>query len=92
MGRHQLGAELLDHDLSAEQRLQDDEDARHQGSDKERAIAASCAEERDQPHRGDQWPHRERCHQAVAVLDPGVQLSGWNPLAEARRPIRAAQA
>jgi len=88
---NQLSPELLDHDLAAQQRLEDDKDAGDEGGRQEGAIVSPCGEEGDQADRRHQRPHRERRHETMAVLDPGVQLGGGNPFAEAGRPIGAAE-
>ena len=89
--RDQLGTQLLDHHLTAEHGLHHHQHPCHHGRDEHRAIAATRAHHGDQCDPADQRPHGERGDQAVGVLDPGIEVRGWDPRAEAERPIRAAE-
>jgi hypothetical protein len=91
VGGHQLGREPLEHDRRAQQRLHDDENTGDDRGAEQGRVTTAVAEQRDQSDGADQRPDEHRGDQPVAVLDPGMEVGRRDPVAEAERPIRAAQ-
>ena len=79
------------HDRRAKQGLHDHEDARHHRGDEHRQVAAALAEHGDEGHGADQRSDEDGGGQPMGVLDPGVEVSRGQPVAEAERPIRTAE-
>ena len=92
VGGDELGGESLDHDRRTEQGLDDDKGAGHDGGGEERAVVAAVAEDGDEPDRCDQGTDEGGRDEPMSVLDPGVEIGRRQPVAEAQRPVGAAQA
>jgi hypothetical protein len=87
----ELGGEALEHHRGPEQRLHDDEDAGYHRGGEQRPIAPPAAEHGDQADGPDQRTDEDGGHQPVRMLDPGVEVPGRDPVAEAEGPVRAAE-
>ena len=91
VGGHELGGQALDDHRGTQQRLCDDEDAGDHRGTEQRQVATTVREDGDQADRADQRTDEDGRGQPMGVLDPGVEIGRRQPVAEAERPVRAAE-